>query len=87
MSNEFKAGMSFQVYCGDATLYFEAGRIYRWDRLKKIYRERIKQCPSCAHPYELFPGALFADGAGKIWKVQLQAIMVPAEPEEEDVNG
>ena len=82
MSNDFKGGHSFQVYCGDTTHYFEMGRLYRWSYLKQIFKERLRQCPSCGHPCELFPGAIFIDGAGKMWKVKLQAAMVPAEPED-----
>ena len=86
MSTEFKGNQELQVYCGDTTLYFEKGRSYRWSYLRQVFRERIQRCPSCSHPYELFPGAIFTDAAGRKWKVQLQAVVVPAEPEEDDVR-
>jgi hypothetical protein len=86
MSNDFKGGHIFEVWCGDTTGYFQMGRQYRWGYLKQIFKERLERCPACSHPYELFPGGVFTDASGKKWKIQLQAVMVPAEPEEEHVH-
>jgi hypothetical protein len=80
MSND----STFTVYTGDATLHFEYGRSYKQSYLKHVFRERIKQCPACSHPYELFPGLVLKDEKGDLWKVKLKAVFMPVKPEEEN---
>jgi hypothetical protein len=78
MPMPFKGDSEFNVYCGDTSFYFEKGRSYRWSYLRQVFNERIKLCPACSHPYELFPGAIFTDPTGELWEVQLQAVLIPA---------
>jgi hypothetical protein len=72
---------TFTVHTGDATLYFEHGRTYQQPYVRQVFRERIKQCPRCSHPYELFPGLVLQDETGSLWKVKLQATLIPVKPE------
>lgn len=84
MSTKFRGSDLFKVYCGDTTFYFKHGRPYRWGYLNQIFKERLRQCPSCGRSYELFPGLVLQDDQGNLWTVQLQAVLTPTKPEDTD---
>ena len=77
-----KQDQSYIVHTGDATLYFECGRVYRAQYMRDIFRRKVQQCARCTHPTELFPGLVLRDGAGDLWTPKLRVILVPVKPEE-----
>lgn len=70
------------VHQGDAHLYFEEGDEYTLSYLRQVFRKRIKKCESCKEPFELFPGLILEDKDGRLWKLKLEAQLVPYKPEE-----
>jgi hypothetical protein len=75
---------TFTVHTGDSLYYFEHGRSYQQSYVRQVFRERLKRCPACSHPYELFPGLVLKDDNGDLWKVKLRATLMPVKPEEEN---
>ena len=71
-----KEDPSFVVHCGDSQFYFQFNRMYQLSYLKKVFRRRI------AH-VELFPGVVFRDDAGQLWKPEVQVNLIPVEEPEE----
>jgi hypothetical protein len=63
-----KIDQSYIVHRGDATFYFEFGRLYLLSYLKQIFRKKIQHCSACEHPIELFPGLILRDGEVKLWR-------------------
>jgi len=72
----------FKVYTGDATFYFQMGKLYREPYLKRVFKKKIRQCRSCATDFELFPGLVLEDGKGNLWKPELQVHLIPVNPED-----
>jgi hypothetical protein len=65
----------YLVHTGDTTYYFEHGRLYSQSYLNQVFKKRINHV-------ELFPGLVLRDGAGNLFKPELQVVLVPVEPEE-----
>jgi len=72
---------AYRVDCGDASFYFEQGRLYNEKYLQEVFRKRLLERLANNDP-DLFPGVRFRDGAGKLLKPQVQVVLVPAEEPE-----
>ena len=72
---------SYLVDCGDASFYFEEGRLYNERYLKEVFKRRLLERLANNDP-DIFPGVRFRDGAGNLVKPQVQVVLVPAEEPE-----
>lgn len=75
-----KEDPKYLVHCGDATFYFQFGRLYSLSYLKQVFKRTVNR--RLFDDIDLFPGLILRDGSGKLWKPEVQVKLVPVkEPE------
>lgn len=68
----------FVVHCGDASLHFAYGKLYRQTYLNKVFKKTLDPFVG-----KFFPGLVFRDGAGNLVKPELRVVLVPVTKPEE----
>ena len=65
--------LRFVIHCGDTSLHFAYGKLYRLSYLEKTFKQALEPFSE-----NFFPGLVLRDGAGNLVKPQLQVVLVPA---------